>query len=596
MKIGEWFRSPKSLLILTGSLYLVTLRFPFIALDDSKHIWQNPYVMAFSSANLAHFWEGPYYGLYIPMVYSTWSVLAAITKALHWQNDVTVIQGYLFHLANFVLHLANVWMLWQLFAFWISRYQSALPEDRPRIGGLASLAALVFALHPLQVEAVAWASGLKDTLSTWFCLIALLGFSAHFFPPKDSKRKKFDEPYWPLPKWATKHAAKVWFIGCALAFLTKPNTVVLPVLAVVLVAAVNMPAWKSAVRWSLLPLTGALLMIFITKHVQPDARLDFHLELWQRPLVALASLGFYFVKTLWPFPLAPDYGLSPDRLLSANLVGIYYAAGAILLGMGLWAFLKKRWILFLGSAFIAIGFGPVLGFIPFEFQNLSTVADRYFYLFPAIGWGWLLYSTTQLPQFSLSKALPLLVVLWWPASLVQTLKWQDNDHLFRHTAEVNPQSYLAWNNIALQELRRGEFDSAIEHFQKALAANPNYLAAISNLGVVYFKKNDFPKTIEHYERYLGMLPPAGPGSPATYGDMYFNLGAAQVNLQRIDEAQKNLRQAVLINPDHFLAHFHLGRVLAARGDREGARAELLQASRLQPGDKNVQAELQKLGH
>lgn len=572
-----------------------SLAYPFIALDDAKHIWQNPYVRTLNLENFLKFWREPYYGLYIPIIYNTWQTLALITQTLGLTHPITGLNALFFHWATLGFHLFNIYLCWHILRGWIWSLQNQNHQRSPlEWNFLATLATLPFALHPLQTESTVWASGLKDTMSSCFALLSILLLSSHLIDSPKTKKSKGTGDFSLWPQWASARPLFIVFVAGVFALLSKPSTVVLPLIIIALVSYSPKPL-KKFTTLILLLLAGAAWLILTTKGAQPDARLEFHLDLPHRLMVAPASLGFYIFKFLIPYPLAPDYGLTPTKLLELRYAPTLIFLGVIFIFTTLWAVLRKKVKIAIPLVFILLGFAPVLGLVPFEFQNMSTVADRYFYLFPALGSGLLLaLAFARLSLTTIKRAIALLVVLWLPLTLVQASHWRSTDALFLHTAQVNSQSYLSFNNLGLQALRRGDFESAAHYLDLALKAKPEYLAAIANLGVVYFKEHDYQKTIEHYESYLKKLPPAGPGSPATFADMHFNLGAAYVNTRQMDRAIKNLELATQINPDHFLAHFHLGRALLVLGDRDGAKRELSQAYRLNPQDPGLQQELKKL--
>ncbi len=590
---GKWLSPPGPLILLALAIFGASIFFPFIALDDAKHIWQNPYVMSFSWKNVQFFWQAPYYGLYVPLVYNFWSLLAALTQGLGLKNEFTVISGGVFHLSNVALHLLNIQLAWWLA---IQIYWRIFPGDAEGNKRRALLSIVPFAIHPLQVESIAWASGLKDVLSATPTLMAML-FGLSCIPVAFVSKKNKREIAAPTPiKFFARNPPFGFFICTVMALLCKPSAVVLPVAFLVLVWAIDRAQWRKALKLALPVLAIALYFAFLTKSSQPDARLEFQLAVWQRPLVALASLGFYIFKFLAPWPLSPDYGLTPPRLLASAESYLYMGLAMLFVGAGLTALLRRWSTSTIAITWVVVGLLPILGFIPFEFQNLSAVADRYNYLFPALGMG-ILFSelVMRLPALKFRTFLPVgLVIAWSALSCLQTLNWRSNDHLFRHAVLVNPQSYLALNNLGLQDIRRSDFDSAEKNFKLALQAKPDYLAALANLGVAYFKRHDYPATIRHYTETLAKMPEAGIGSPATYADMHFNLGAAYLNTSQFESGLVHLMKATVINPDHFLANYHLGRALVVKGDKEGARRALMNALRLQPGDAGVMAELNKV--
>jgi hypothetical protein len=165
---SQWY-----LLALGLAVFVQTLWFGFIALDDAKHIWQNPYVSSLSLSNLEFFWREAYYGLYIPVTYNLWALLAEVSQSFFAPHKVTKFSALPFHGLNLILHLCNTWLIYQILSWWFVVSQSSREQASPEKGWLIALATLPFAVHPLQVEPVAWASGLKDVLMTTVCLGAV---------------------------------------------------------------------------------------------------------------------------------------------------------------------------------------------------------------------------------------------------------------------------------------------------------------------------------------------------------------------------------------------------------------------------------------
>lgn len=568
-------------------VYGVTLTFPFIAIDDAKHIWQNPYVMSLSLHNLWNFWQNTYYGLYVPLVYNVWSLLASVTQALGLTHPVTVIAAPFFHGLNVILHSVNTALLWLLVAHIFSLAQSETQEQE-KIKLKATLCALLFALHPLQVESVAWVSGLKDTLSG---SLALLSLVLYFYGnPLSINKKKLS--LWPLPenKWANKLKNHWWLFYLA-ALCCKPAVLVLPVSLMLLHWTLQRQLPKKITLWA--PLVVAFYIIWITKEAQPSSRLEFQLEIWQKPLIAFWSLGFYLIKFFGPVSLAPDYGMRPDLAFASTTFWLYAGLGILLSALALWQLRVRSWLGF-GLSLFVLGLSPSLGLISFEFQNMSTVADRYMYLFPMLGLG--IFITQLKPELWLRHqkfAIPGLALLLAGFTLPQVFHWQSNQQLFAHTIVVNPRSYLSLTNYGLTLFRENRYPEAAQYYEKALAVKPDYLAAVSNLGAVYFRQQKFNEAIEHYQKYLKQLPAAGPGSSATYADIYFNMGAAQANLGRGRDAIMSLEKAVQIYPDHFSAHFNLSRLLSLSGQKQKAQEHLLQAKRLEPNNPAVNEEYRR---
>lgn len=603
-------------LILAAAILVVfgqTVFFSFIALDDSKHIWSNNYVNTLSFKHLKFFWEQPYYGLYIPIIYNTWTFLAELTQAIGLKHPVSGYSAHFFHFTNVTLHLFNTFLVFQLFRYLLTK--------RPALGAsnsqmlLATIAAGLFAIHPLQVEPVAWASGLKDVLSTSLALISMVLFFIYYQlgTPSIKKTRKqkttsqkaqvknTPEPELDIPRLfqvpkrftRTKWVFFLSFVFFILALFAKPSVVVLPAVLFVLVAF-----WmndQKRLRPLVLFFAAVVPVVWMTKSLQPNARLDFTLEIWQYPLIALHALGFYVSKILLPVDLAPDYGLSPDvALASSGFFGLV-ALGLVPVCLLIIAAIKNQTPLMTGFLIFLIGLLPVMGFVPFEYQNMSTVADRYLYFIPFFGLGLVVVTGLQkMDEKSLKTATGIIAVSLMIVSIVQTRHWMDNARLFARVLEVNPNSYLSLNNMGLVHLRAGDFPPAEAYFEKALKIKPDYTAAQSNLGVVYFKQKLYAKVIEHYTAILKDKPNLTAGASATFADMHYNLGAALLNSGQIEKSITHLEKAAEININHFAAQFHRGRVYAHIKNLEKAKEAFLQAYRINPKSSDVIEELKKL--
>ncbi len=603
---------PLTVILIAGILVVFgqTVFFNFIALDDSKHIWSNNYVNTLSFKHLKFFWQQPYYGLYIPIIYNTWTFLAELTQYIGLKHPISGYSAHLFHLTNLTLHILNTCLMFQLFLYLLA-LRSEFENFKAQYF-LAALAAGLFAIHPLQVEPVAWASGLKDVLSTTLALISVILFFRYYqsniLSPKKSRKQKRAKNN--LQKTVQNHKIPWLFQGsvekkkhklvlfCSFLFFllslfSKPSVVVLPAVLFVLVAF-----WindKKHLRPLILFFASIVPVIWMTKSLQPNVRLEFDLEIWEYPLVALHALGFYIVKIFLPLDLAPDYGMSPSVALSSDSLFLYVGLGLIPIILLAYSLFKKNVPLLCASSIFLLGLFPVLGFIPFEYQNMSTVADRYLYFIPFLGLGLILVSLVHLMnEKNLKTATGIIAVTLVVVSFQQTRHWMNNALLFARVLQVNPDSYLSLNNLGLVHLRAREFPPAEEYFKKALKIKPDYTAAQSNLGVVYFKQKMYSKVIEHYTKILKNKPHLTAGSSATYADMHYNLGAALLNSGQIEKSILHLNKAAEININHFAAQFHRGRVYAHIKQLEKSKEAFLQAYRINPKSHDVIQELKKL--
>ena len=342
----------------------------FVAWDDDINVTQNPHLNPATFQSLIAFWKAPFLKLYIPLTYSVWTAAAWFSR---WRaGPLSPLSPGVFHALNLACQVASALFTFALFR---TLLRAAKPEnDAAKTDWAAALGAAVFVFHPLQVEPVAWVSGLRDMISGAATAAALWQYVVSV-SASDARRRRLH------------------FVGAtalfAAALLSKPSAVVIPILAALLdFGVLKRPlsrALKSLALWFLLAAGFALL----TRQSQDALHIRALMPLWSRPLVALDSLAFYLYKLFWPATLSPDYGRAPDMALAKGwLYWTWTAPAALALAIGL---SRERRINAVCFGLFAAAPLPVLGLVPFIHQDLSTVADRYVYasiLGPALAVAW----------------------------------------------------------------------------------------------------------------------------------------------------------------------------------------------------------------
>ncbi len=216
-----------TLVIITLAVFVPVIGHQFLAYDDSVDVYKNPYIQARSLDNLMHFWRYPYEGLYTPLTYTLYA-LAAWAPSLLTANptEVVIPDPRLFHSLNLLLHLLSALMVWRILVLLLRCRRlggdgtdfnaNSLPLEWAACGG-----ALLFAIHPIQVEPVAWVAGFKDVLFGLLALVAIWQYLRHV----DDKM----QPAAGRPSHTRLHygLATAVFI---LALLAKPTAVVLPLI------------------------------------------------------------------------------------------------------------------------------------------------------------------------------------------------------------------------------------------------------------------------------------------------------------------------------------------------------------------------------
>ncbi len=424
----------------------------------------------------------------------------------------------------------------------------------------AWIAALLFALHPVQVEAVAWISEQKSTLSAVFYLAAALVYLDF-----DRTRRR------------SRYVLALALFLCALA--TKTVTATLPAaLLVVFWWQRGSLSWRKDARplapWFALGAAAGLLTAWVERRYIGAAGADFALPPAGRVLLAARDLCFYAAKLLWPSHLMfiyPRWTVDPSAwwqwLFPAAVLAV--TAALVLLAR------RRRgplaaFLYFAGTLFPALGFFNVFPFL------YSYVADHFQYL-AAIG----IFVPMAWALSKLPTRIPAAVLLAAAALLArrQTLPYSDAETLWRTTLARNPGAFLAHNNLGLLlENRPGGLAEALDHFQAQLRLKPDLPAAHLNFGSALSRApGRLPEAIAEYQAALRLNP--------DYAMAHADLGIALAKIPgRRAEALAHLETAERLNPDYADAHYYRGTVLAeVPGRGAEAVAEYQTALRLKPG-------------
>jgi tetratricopeptide (TPR) repeat protein len=475
-------------------------------------------------------------------------VLHSVFWALHriWGDNTF---GY--HLATICLHAVSAWLL-------------ALILRRLRVAG-AALAAVVFALHPVHVESVAWISEMKNTLSGVFYLCAAMAYLEFDF----TRRKRY---------YALAAAAFV------LALLSKSVTATLP-LALLIVLW-----WRRGelrLREDIAPLvplvvvgaSAGLLTAWVERTYIGAQGTEFGLSLVERGLVAGRAAWFYAAALIWPADLMfmyPKWQLDPHAV--SQLLFPLGLAGAVL---ALWW--ARRWSRAPLAAvlFFLVALAPALGFVSVFPFRYSYVADHFQYL-ASIGIITLVCAgaTTaarlwpEVPRLAtlaapLAVAVPLGAATWAYAG-----NYVDSDTLYRATIRSNPTCWLAHHNLGFDLLKRGKSAEALAEFEEAVRIEPTAVEAQQNLGSVLLDAGRAEEAIPHFAAALKARP--------DYPTASFAMGKALASLGRMDGAIEYFDHTLSLSADYPEARAHLGAALEASGQLEAALKQYASAVSLEP--------------
>jgi hypothetical protein len=406
--------------------------------DDGLMVARNPMLRPESGVSLVQAWQEPVAGLYAPLTYTLYALVAAVGRAMGRPMD-----PMLFHAASIGLHLIGGWLLF----LWLRRFTGYV--------NAAVLGTAFWLLHPLQAEPVAWVAGTNSVLGGVLAIAAMLcAIRAH------------DDAGAGRRNWLILGA-----IAFAASLAAKPSNIGLPIVLIFLHRTLLFQSWKELLTWAGGWAALAIPFVYQGLSAQTAGLLEGDLPWPQRAMIVGHALGFYFTKIVWPFGLAPEYGLSPTVVLNERrwvgpaIVAVIVLATAISQRRG-------RRIIFAGVGLTVAALLPILGIIPFYYQSFSIVADRYAY-FALIGPTLILAWTVRRasPQKVRMGTVALAVALTG-LTLRQVLYWQDIERLWRRAGEINPNG-LFYNYHFIDNARdTGDVPGEIAGLERILARRP----------------------------------------------------------------------------------------------------------------------------
>ncbi|HSI36390.1 MAG TPA: hypothetical protein VK986_22590, partial [Tepidisphaeraceae bacterium] len=411
----------------------------------------------------------------------------------------------------------------------------------------AAAGALLFGLHPLQVETVAWASGLKDLLAGAFGLAAVALYLRATADAEDDGRPRFR---WPSYLLAT---------AClVLAALSKPSAVVVPGLA----GVIELIWLRRPVRGVVMRLAPWVLLmapvVVVGKVAQPGAVVA-PTPVVQRPVVAGASLAFYAGKLVLPVDLAFDYGWKPPVILARPTTWVLAgAAGAVLVGLAV-AVLRWRdatgpraWLA--GTLWMTAALLPVLGLVPFHYQQVSTVADHYAYVAlvgPALVLAWLIARRDWAPRPRLIIA-PTLVVLFIALaarSVHQFGYWEGTEVFARRVLAVTPRSALGHSVLGRHlMLKPGRQADAEASMRAAIRYEPLFLNARTLLVTLLATQGRVDEAVREIHDLRAVNAQLPESDRKDFDDIFLQTGQVTLETGRPARAVRYFEEALKLRP------------------------------------------------
>jgi Tfp pilus assembly protein PilF len=545
-----------SLLLVLASLILynpITSN-PFINCDDDRYITENPYIH--HGLN----WQSFKWALTSTAQGGFWHPLTWLSHALDIQLFHFNPAGH--HFVSLLIHGLNAALVFLLLAFATKRF------------GASFFVAALFAVHPLNVESVAWAAERKNVLSTFFFLAAIGAYGW----------------YATAPNWKRYLAMASLFV-CGLA--AKPMVVTLPFALLLLD---YWPLQRSRLREEesssefgerrlsvsvailekvpLFILSG--LASLITFFAQKSAGATRQFSLSVRTENAMVAYATYLQKLAWPSHLTPVYP-HPGNSLS----WLHFASsGAVLLAITTWVLFSSRkyllvgWLWFLGTLF------PTIGLIQVGDQ---AMADRFAYI-PELGIFvmivWAAADFLDARKIPVSwRMIPATLALLTLAALThrQIAYWHSSYDLWSHAIQVTQNNFIAEDNLGGALLLMGKEEEAYPHFVAAAKINPRDPLSRGNLGTYALSHGDLQKAVTEYQAAIALTSDTG-----LLAQTFANLGAAQRSLGDDTKARYSFEESLRLNPNQYNAWLGLGLLSQKQGELQEAILDLSRSVELQP--------------
>jgi Flp pilus assembly protein TadD len=546
------------LAVSTFAVYSQVQDHEFINYDDDKYVTNNEYVKAgFTRDSVGWALTTSYNSNWHPM---TW-LSHMLDAQLFGPNS----KGH--HLTNLLFHIANVLLLFLV----LLRMTGALWQS----GFVAAL----FALHPLNVESVAWVAERKNVLSTFFWLLTM----------------------WAYIRYAQKTNLKRYslvILFFAMGLMSKPMLVTLPFVLLLLDywplrrlqsdrrTAISRLVYE---KIPLLVLVAGSVVTTLTVQKMGGALGSLNaFPIQERVINALVSYWLYLQKMIWPGGLAIFYA-HPENTLSV-WKGLATAALLALVTTAAIRLARR-------APYFAVGWFWYLGTLIPVIQLVQTgsiaMADRYAYvpligIFIIIAWG----LPELLAKWRLrSRILTIAAGIWISTLMLMTWNqvshWKNSITIFSHAIEVTdieyPDFLLAHNNLANALLAEGRTGKAISHYKMAINLMPDYAVNHSHLANALFAEQKTEEAISHFKMAIELMP--------DYAIAHNNLGTVLLAEQKTEEAISHYKTAVKLLPDYATAHYNLGFALMKEKKTGEAIFHFKMAIQLEPNNTNAHSNL-----
>lgn len=551
------------LVLIVGLSFSPCLKADFVNWDDDHHVFDNPQVKTTSVSNTVSIFQTAVNKTYIPLT----------TLSFNIEHFFFGLNPFVYHLNNLLLHILICLLIYRLFC-------------RMGFGSMtAFFAALLFGIHPMHVESVAWITERKDVLYTLFYLAGLIQYCRYI----QTGNKK---------AWA-------WCV-CAgfLSLLAKPMALSYP-LVLLLFDWFFKRKWNFSILLEKVPFLFFAPIVWLTYSLNIKANDHSYLESF---LIWIWSFSFYIEKFFFPAVLTPLYAL-PYPISITNpqyLITLSVGLAAVLAVL---YYRKDRWLVFAALYYVLSIFFLLRTSDVTKNLGPSIVADRFMYL-PSLGIClWLALFAAD--QFKKPQSFPKILIaavigLLFFQTFQQCRIWQNDHSLWSHQLKHEQRVPLAYNSYAVALSKMKDDTGALAALDKAIKLKPDYARAYYNRGHIYIRFGKYEEALKDLDSailynpiHFGALLDRG----TTYGrlgkynealkdlntaaalepnnsEVFNNRGIVHRKLGQLQSALEDLNHALALNPRSASAYINRAKVLEELGKQDEALNDLKEAERL----------------
>jgi len=483
--------------------FLPSLENGFTNWDDGPHLLSNHSIRSLTGGHLKEIFSKTVVYTYIPLT------LLSFAVEYHFFGYAP----FIYHLDNLLLHLGVVALLY-IFALQLRLSWPA-----------AALAALIFGLHPMRVESVAWVTERKDVLYAFFYMASMCSYMRYIHTNKKA-------PY----------VLSVLF-GIA-SILSKPMAYSLPVILLLCEWFVGRRlVWKMFLDKIpfFLYILGVSLVTFVNNSNNIAIGLGDTIILW------IWSFTFYILKFFWPVSLTPLYHV-PEPVHITH-PAYYWACLVALILLGMIVCFRKKRVFLLAFGFYLFSIFFLVVRTAWDFGNRTAVADRFMYL-PSLGFcllcgvllvnGWQ-YCSRKAKWLGRAFAVLVMLLMFWlgKESFYQCMIWKDSVSLWSYVLKLDPENMIAMENRAVAYAQDKRYEQALDDYHHLIRLKPDDASNYVNRAVIYSQTKKYDLAFADFKKALGMR-------PDQYG-AYFNLGNLYREQQKLDKAIEAYSMAIQLN-------------------------------------------------